>query len=91
MVDDLLGRHRLVETRLPDEAAFGPGLPRTWSLVGQSGRILRFVDTAYDPARLARDIAHHLPGADDPQTTPLPLREVVVHHARLAKIHSNKP
>lgn len=77
-VEDLLARHRQVEVFLPDDSAHAPGLPRTWTGVQQSGRILKFVDTEFAEAQLAADIRHHLPGAVSHTSTALPLREVFV-------------
>ena len=75
----LLERHRQVEVYLSDDAVHAPGLPRTWSAVQQTGRILRFIDSAFSAAQLASDIQHHLPGAQSHSVEMLPLREVFSH------------
>lgn len=85
-MDGLMERHRQVEVYFPDDSKHAPGLPRTWQEVQQAGRILRFVDGAYDEPQLAADILHHLPGAESHTTKSLTLREIFIHLVRTGKI-----
>lgn len=83
-VESLLARHRLVELHLAEESTApftAAGLPDHWRNPRQSGRILRFVDSAFEESRLAADISRHVPGALRHSVTALPLREVFVHLA----------
>lgn len=75
---DLLARHRHVELVLPPDCGALPKLPSTWLAPQTAGRVLRFTDTAHDPAALARELAGLFPDCPPADVAPLTLREIFV-------------
>ena len=76
--DSLLARHRRVEILLPPDFGALPHFPATWIAAQSAGRVLRFTDTAHDPAVFPQNIARLFPGCPPPDVHPLTLRELFV-------------
>ena len=86
-VSAMLARFRQVEVTLPASADPLPaGLPDAWLLPQAAGRVLRFVDSAYDENELAARVRGLLPEAGDIQATPLPLRQIFITLARVFRL-----
>ena len=86
-VDSLQQRFRSVEVALPDGVGALPAeLPDSWLLAECSGRVLRFVDSAFDPEQLVRNLSSHLPQAKRHRADPMSLREIFVALARTFRI-----
>jgi ABC-2 type transport system ATP-binding protein len=74
----LLDRHRQVEILLPADFGQLPKFPVTWIAPQSSGRVLRFTDTAHDPANFPQSMASHFPNCPPADVRPLTLRELFV-------------
>jgi ABC-2 type transport system ATP-binding protein len=83
--DALLARHRRVEILLPADFGALPHFPATWIAAQSAGRVLRFTDTAHDPAVFPQSIARLFPGCPPPDVHPLTLRELFVTLVRAGR------
>ena len=83
--ESLLARHRRVEVLLPENFGNLPSLPDTWIAPQSSGRVLRFADTAHDPAGFQQTAAKVFPGCPPPDVQPYRLRELFVTLVRAGK------
>jgi ABC-2 type transport system ATP-binding protein len=78
----LQARFRRVEVTMPEPQASGPrDPPADWIGTTSSGRVVRFVDTAYSPSASEASIATRLPGGRV-EVHPMTLREIFVALAR---------
>ncbi len=64
-IESLLDRCRAVRVAWAG-ATLPPGLPDHWTGLRLSGGELQFIDTAFDPEKLAAALAEYLPGASAP-------------------------
>jgi ABC-2 type transport system ATP-binding protein len=80
----LLARFRQVEVVQDAEAPLPANLPPAWLLVQQSGRTVRFFDTAYSAEGGDAHVRQAFPGASEVTAEPMPLRAIFV---ALAKAH----
>jgi ABC-2 type transport system ATP-binding protein len=83
--ESLLARHRRVEVLLPENFGDLPALPPAWIAPQSSGRVLRFADTAHDPASFSRQAAKVFPGCPPPDVSSFTLRELFVTLIRAGK------
>lgn len=88
--DSLLSRFREIEIRLPDGAEAPTSLPDTWLNLQQSGRILRFIDSAWTDGSTP-GYAAAVPGADfsEPSSRSLSLREIFIQLAQSYRLDLN--
>ena len=82
--EDLISRHRLVEVLMPSDAP-RPAQASGWIGISTSGRLVRFIESHYDEARLAGKIAQFLPGAVSHSVSAMPLRDVFVALVKAGK------
>jgi ABC-2 type transport system ATP-binding protein len=83
-VSALLGRFRQVEVVLAAEGPVPSTLPASWLSVQQSGRTVRFFDTAYSPEASDAAVRAAFPDASEVTAEPMSLRTIFV---ALAKAH----
>ncbi len=83
--ESLLERHRRVEVVLPESFGDLPALPPTWIGAESSGRVLRFADTAHEPAAFEQAAARVFPGCPPPDVQRYSLRELFVTLVRAGK------
>jgi ABC-2 type transport system ATP-binding protein len=89
---DLQQRVRRVTLALPESLTDVPaGLPATWLLPEPSGRLLRYVDTAWDDSTSPEKAALPFPGAVLEEAAPLTLREIFVVFSRQFRLDSHLP
>ena len=89
-VESLQQRFRAVEVVLPDGAdAPATDLPDSWLVPECSGRVLRFVDSAFDEEKLVRNLRSRLPQAKRHRADPMSLREIFVALARVFRMDRN--
>ena len=81
----LLDRHRQVEILLPADFGELPKFPATWIDRQSSGRVLRFTDTAHDPAKSPEFFASHFSNCPPADIRPLTLRELFVTLVRTGR------
>lgn len=85
--ESLQGRFRSVEVTLDAEAAIPSSSPANWLIPEASGRILRFIDSEFDEARLERDVDRVLTDVQQLEPTPMTLRQVFVALARTYRLN----
>jgi ABC-2 type transport system ATP-binding protein len=83
--DPLLARHRRVEILLAENFGALPHFPAHWIGAEVAGRVLRFTDTAYQPAAFGESCARLFPGCAAPDLRPLSLRELFVTLVRTGR------
>lgn len=76
--ESLIARHRRVELLMPPDFEIPKRLPSSWIAPESAGRILRFTDTAYNPATFREQISRIFPNCQTPDVHPLNLREIFV-------------
>ena len=81
----LSDRFREIEVTLAEPSALPPDLPATWLNPEQSGVVIRFTDSRFDPQRSHAEIQQRFPGTREVTARVLPLRAIVVALARSAK------
>lgn len=84
-VESLLARHRRVELVLPPDFGKPPRLPATWIAPQSAGRILRFTDTAHNPALFPAQIAEFFHACPPSAIYPLTLRELFITRVRTGR------
>ena len=82
----LQGRFRQVEMTRADEGALPAGLPASWLVPEQNGRVVRWVDSAYDEAALAAAVEQYFPGGRLERVAPLSLRDIFLSLARTYRL-----
>jgi ABC-2 type transport system ATP-binding protein len=82
----LQARFRAVEVVLDGEADRPTAVPATWLNLEVSGRVARFVHSAFQEDRLAAEVARQFPQALPPQAQPMTLREIFVTLARTYRL-----
>jgi ABC-2 type transport system ATP-binding protein len=80
----LSGRFREVTVTLASPAPVPDGLPAAWLQPQTADCVLRFVDSAYDEAAAAREVAERFPSARDVSFDPMSLRSIFL---AIAKSH----
>jgi ABC-2 type transport system ATP-binding protein len=78
-------RFRDVEIVLETATPMPLDLPSTWLNPDQSGIVVRFTDSRFDPADHAAQIRRHFPAAREVNVRPMPLRSIFVSLAKSAK------
>jgi ABC-2 type transport system ATP-binding protein len=78
--DSLLARFRRVDVALDEAAAAPAETPPSWLAIEAAGRVLRFVESAFDAGSIER-LQARFPGARV-DTAPLSLREIFIAIAR---------
>jgi ABC-2 type transport system ATP-binding protein len=87
--EGLIGKFRSVEVTLSGEVKTG-ALPAEWLNAETVGRVLRFTDSAHDPAGLAARLSAAVPGALNHTAHAMSLREIFVALARAWRLESGK-
>jgi ABC-2 type transport system ATP-binding protein len=80
--ESLQGRFRSVEVTLEAEAVVPSGAPGHWLNPEAGGRVLRFVDSEHDSARLRSDVERAVGGIRQCDVNMMTLRQVFVALAR---------
>lgn len=89
---DLQQRVRRVTLSLPEPlSAVPPHLPENWLTPEPSGRLLRYVDTAWDKSTSPAKALERLPGSTLESAAPLPLREIFVAFSRQFRLGHSLP
>jgi len=79
----LTARFREIEVTLDSPPlALPAGLPPTWLHAEQSGVLVRFTDTHYDPAPLRDEVAHRFSGVRDIQSREMSFRAIFLALAK---------
>jgi ABC-2 type transport system ATP-binding protein len=81
-------RFREIEVTLENPAALPPGLPAAWLNAEQSGVVIRFTDSSYQPGPSAAEIRRCFPGVREIAARPIALRAIFVALAKRAKGNS---
>ncbi|MCP5516235.1 MAG: ABC transporter ATP-binding protein [Verrucomicrobiales bacterium] len=89
--ESLQARFRDVEVVVDGEPPELTALPATWLNAELSGRVVRFVDAAYDAERLGAEVRARLPGARGPVANPMTLRQIFVALARSHRLNGLAP
>lgn len=85
-------RVRRVTLNMPELTKLQPAeLPQTWLLPEPSGRLLRYVDVAWDDEHSPAKAAAHFPGASFVESAPLSLREIFVTFSREFRLGHTLP
>jgi ABC-2 type transport system ATP-binding protein len=90
-IADLQQRVRRVTLSLPEATPLPVNLPRTWLQAESSGRVVRFVDTAWNDHTSGALAAAHFPSAALQESAPLNLREVFVIFSREFRLGNALP
>ncbi len=87
--DTLASRFRRIEAATPTEELPGT-LPESWLDVQQSGRVVRFTESQYDPEAFAQRFTATFPGSAEPKTSPMSLREIFVALAKTFRLNADQ-
>jgi len=79
---ELQERYRAVEAMLPGTDEPDGSYPESWLDVERAGRIMRFVDRAYDRDKTSHDLRRMFPGIQEHTASAVPLQRVFLAHAR---------
>jgi ABC-2 type transport system ATP-binding protein len=78
-------RFREIEVTLENPIALPPGLPTAWLNAEQSGVVIRFTDSGYEPGRSHAEIRRCFPGVREIAARNLTLRAIFVALAKRAR------
>ncbi len=82
----LQGRFRQVEMTRAEEGSLPDGLPTSWLVPEQNGRVVRWVDSAYDEGSLPAAVEQQFPGGRLDRVAPLSLRDIFLSLARTYRL-----
>ena len=82
----LQARFRQVEITAAADGPLPGGLPEGWLVAEKNGRVVRWVDSAYDEAALPAAVERCFPGARLDRVAPLSLRDIFLALARTYRL-----
>jgi len=78
----LTERFREVEVTLDAPVPLPPDLPATWLNAEAAGRVVRFTDTRYEPARLHEEVARRVAGVREVSPREMSFRDIFLALAK---------
>ncbi len=82
-------RFRQVEILLKDQASLPEEMPGSWVNVEHAGRVIRYVETAFEENDTGNVIERHFDNVDKHRCEPMKLREIFVALAKTYRLSAN--
>jgi ABC-2 type transport system ATP-binding protein len=82
----LVARFRRIEVAVDGDASLPLPAPGSWLLAEAAGRVVRFVDSAFDEVDCRARVRQAIPGAGAISVTPMSLRDIFIVLARVFRL-----